>query len=260
MSIDQQIYQFGSFILVTMNHNNNETISIIIPALNEAQNIERTIISAQASEPSSAAAVEIIVVDGGSIDATVEIAQTLGAKIILAGQGRAHQMNVGAQVATGQILLFLHADTCLPAGFDRLVRAALQKHLPKSPKTTIAGAFELKINGEASGLRLVEWGVKWRSRWWQMPYGDQAIFLRAETFQQVGGFPVMPLMEDFALISRLQKLGAIKILSATVVTSDRRWQQKGILKTTILNQIIVMAYLLGVAPDRLAKWYRSQRS
>jgi rSAM/selenodomain-associated transferase 2 len=243
-----------------MHHNNHETISIIIPALNEAQNIEQTIASAQASEPSSAASVEIIVVDGGSTDATVEIAQALGAKIILAGQGRAHQMNIGAQAASGQILLFLHADTCLPVGFDRLIYTALQQPSTQSVNTTIAGAFELKINGAVRGLRLVEWGVKWRSRWWQMPYGDQAIFLRAETFQQVGGFPVMPLMEDFALISRLQKLGAIKILCAAVVTSDRRWRQKGILKTTILNQIIVMAYLLGVAPDRLAKWYRSQKS
>jgi rSAM/selenodomain-associated transferase 2 len=242
-----------------MNHNNHEIISIIIPALNEAQNIEQTIASAQASEPSSAASMEIIVVDGGSTDATVEIAQALGAKIIIAGQGRAHQMNIGAQAASGQILLFLHADTCLPVGFDRLVCTAFQQPPPKSKKTTIAGAFELKINGAASGLRLVEWGVKWRSHWWQMPYGDQAIFLTAETFQQVGGFPAMPLMEDFALISRLQKLGVIKTLSAAVVTSDRRWRQKGILKTTILNQIIVMAYLMGVAPDRLTKWYRSQK-
>jgi rSAM/selenodomain-associated transferase 2 len=243
-----------------MNHNNHEIISIIIPALNEAQNIERTITSAQASESSSTAAVEIIVVDGGSTDATVEIAQALGAKIISAEQGRAHQMNGGAQAASGRILLFLHADTCLPIGFDRLVYATLQQ--PPSPllKTTIAGAFELKINGAARGLRLVEWGVKWRSRWWQMPYGDQAIFLTAKTFQQVGGFPAMSLMEDFELIYRLQKLGTIKILSAAVVTSDRRWRQKGILKTTILNQIIVIAYLLGVAPDRLAQWYRSQKS
>ena len=169
-------------------------------------------------------------------------------------------MNVGAAAATGQILLFLHADTCLPAGFDRLVRCALQQSKPLAQKTTVAGAFELKIDGKASGLRLVEWGVKWRSRWGQMPYGDQAIFLKPETFRQVNGFLVLPLMEDFELISRLQKLGSIQILPAAVVTSDRRWQQKGILKTTILNQIIVIAYLLGVAPDRLAKWYRSQKS
>jgi rSAM/selenodomain-associated transferase 2 len=260
MSIAQQIYQLGSFISVTMNHNNHETISIIIPALNEELNIEQTIASAQTCEQLSAASVEIIVVDGGSTDATVELAQALGAKIIIAGKGRAHQMNIGAQAASGQILLFLHADTCLPAGFDRLIRTALQQPPTQSVKTTIAGAFELKINGAARGLRLVEWGVKWRSRWWQMPYGDQAIFLKAETFQKVGGFSVMPLMEDFELISRLQKLGAIKILSAAVVTSDRRWRQKGILKTTILNQIIVIAYLLGIAPDRLAQWYRSQKS
>ncbi len=243
-----------------MDHNNNKAISIIIPALNEAQHIERTIASAQAHEPLSTVSVEIIVVDGGSTDATVEIAQALGARIIIAGQGRAHQMNVGAQAATGQILLFLHADTYLPAGFDRLIRTALQQPQAKSPKTTIAGAFELKIDGDAKGLRLVEWGVKWRSRWRQMPYGDQAIFLRTETFQEIGGFPKMPLMEDFELISRLQKLGAIQILPASVVTSDRRWRQKGVLKTTILNRIIVMAYLLGVAPDRLAQWYRSQKS
>lgn len=244
---------------VAMDHHNNKTISIIIPALNEAHYIERTIASAQVGQPSGTTAVEIIVVDGGSTDATVEIAQAVGARIIIAGQGRAHQMNTGAQAATGQILLFLHADTYLPAGFDRLIHTALQQPQLKSSKTTIAGAFELKIDGDAQGLRLVEWGVKWRSRWRQMPYGDQAIFLKAEVFRKIGGFQEMPLMEDFELISRLQKLGNIKILPTAVVTSDRRWRQKGILKTTILNQIIVMAYLLGVTPDRLARWYRSQK-
>jgi uncharacterized protein len=233
----------------------DQTISVIIPALNEAQTIEKTITSTQNGDQS----VEVIVVDGGSIDDTVKIAQASGAKVLSFNQGRAHQMNMGAQAATGQILLFLHADTCLPIGFDRLIHTALTQINQKS-LLTIAGAFELKINGTATGLRLVEWGVRWRSRLFQMPYGDQAIFLRADTFRQMGGFPAMPLMEDFELILQLQRLGKIKITPAAVVTSARRWQQKGILQTTIINQIIVIAYLCGVAPDRLAQWYRRKKS
>jgi rSAM/selenodomain-associated transferase 2/rSAM/selenodomain-associated transferase 1 len=234
----------------SQNNQSSELISIIMPARNEAQTISRAIASARAN------LVEIIVVDGDSIDGTRQVAESLGAKVISSAPGRAHQMNAGAEAASGQILLFLHADTCLPVGFADLVRGALQLSWQQSQKITVAGAFTLQIDGAAAGLRVIEWGVKWRSRIFQMPYGDQAIFLRTETFQKIGGFPAMPLMEDFELVSRLKRWGTIAILPETAITSGRRWLSKGIWQTTIINQAIVVAYWLGVSPDLLVRWYR----
>jgi rSAM/selenodomain-associated transferase 2 len=220
-------------------------ISIIIPTLNEAANIKTAIATTQ-----SGTNIEVIVVDAGSQDETVVIAHSLGVKVILSNPGRAVQMNTGAAVATGEILLFLHADTRLPIGFDEMLRKALQQ------PGVVAGAFTLQIDAPVLGLRLVEWGVKWRSHFWQMPYGDQAIFMTKSVFQEIGCFPEMPIMEDFELIRRLQNIGKISILSVPVITSSRRWLQKGILKTTLINQIVVIGYLLGVAPERLRKLYR----
>lgn len=218
-------------------------ISIIIPVLNEAKAIAQTINQAQ-----NATAVEIIVVDGGSTDGSIEAAS--GVKIISAPVGRAIQMNAGAATANGDILLFLHADTLLPVGFDTWVRQILAQ------PGIIAGAFQLKIDGTTPGLRLVEKMVNLRSRYFQMPYGDQAIFLKTTTFQQLGGFPNQPIMEDFELIRRLQQQGKIALSPLPVLTSARRWQKLGILKTTLINQIVIIAYFLGVSPDRLASWYR----
>ncbi|MGH1396704.1 MAG: TIGR04283 family arsenosugar biosynthesis glycosyltransferase [Trichormus sp.] len=220
-------------------------ISIIIPTLNEAGNIKTAIATTQ-----SGTNIEVIVVDAGSQDETVAIAHSLGVKVILSNPGRAVQMNTGAAVATGEILLFLHADTRLPMGFDEMVRKALQQ------PGVVAGAFTLQIDAPVLALRLVEWGVKWRSHFWQMPYGDQAIFITKSVFQEIGCFPEMLIMEDFELIRRLQRIGKIFILSVPVITSSRRWLQKGILKTTLINQIVVIGYLLGVAPERLRKLYR----
>jgi rSAM/selenodomain-associated transferase 2 len=228
-----------------------EKISIIIPVLNEVGNI-KIVLDRIPSSPD----IETIVVDGGSIDGTLELVRSLGVEVLSSSRGRANQMNTGAKTATGEILLFLHGDTLLPPEFDRLIRAAL-----KTPqKIPVAGAFALQIDSPLRSLRLIEWAVSWRSRWLQMPYGDQAIFLTADTFKQIGGFAPLPIMEDFELIRRLKKLGQIVFIPVPVVTSARRWLSKGIIQTTLINQIIVCAYLLGVAPERLARWYRDRQT
>ncbi|BBD66702.1 glycosyl transferase family protein [Nostoc commune NIES-4072] len=223
-------------------------ISIIIPTLNEAENIKEAIATTQPNTN-----IEVIVVDGGSDDDTVAIAQSLGVKVISSSSGRAVQMNTGAVAATGDILLFLHADTCLPTGFDDMVRIALQQ------PETVAGAFNLRIDASLLSLRWVEWGINVRSHFYQMPYGDQAIFLTKAVFQQIGGFPELPIMEDFELMRRLKRIGRIVIIPTSVVTSARRWLQKGVFKTTLLNQIVIIAYLLGVSPERICRWYRREK-
>jgi len=223
-------------------------LSVIIPVLNEAETIAQTLQHLQAP------AVEIILVDGGSSDQTVAIAKERGAKVILSPEpGRAIQMNTGAQYATADTLLFLHADTQLPQNYLQLVEETLVK-----PKT-VAGAFLLKINGQNPLLRLIEKGVNARSRFLQMPYGDQGIFFKKETFEKVGGFPILPIMEDFQLIRTLKKQGKIRLATASVLTSARRWQRLGVIQTTLINQIIIIGYFLGIPPSQLKQWYASCR-
>jgi uncharacterized protein len=227
-------------------------ISIVIPALNEAATIG-SILADLHLLPN----VEIILVDGGSIDHTIKIAQEFGVKVLSSPPGRARQMNLGANAATGEILLFLHADTVLPDGFAGMVRSVLGS-VGDGENLPIAGAFTLQIDDPLPSLRWIEWLVAWRSQWRQMPYGDQAIFLTAETFRQVGGFMDMPIMEDFELIRRLQSRGRIVILPAPVLTSARRWLQRGVWQTTLINQAIVIGYSIGISPARLVNWYRRQ--
>ncbi|MBW4523803.1 MAG: TIGR04283 family arsenosugar biosynthesis glycosyltransferase [Phormidium tanganyikae FI6-MK23] len=217
-------------------------ISIVIPVLNEANALPK-ILSIQATN------IEIIVVDGGSQDETVEIAKSSGVKVLQSHPGRAAQMNAGAAISTGEILLFLHADTRLPQGFDRMIREALS--------TAIMGAFQLKIDATLPGVRWVEWGVNLRSRYLQLPYGDQAIFLRTKTFNAIDGFPNLPIMEDFEFVRTLRQIGRIVIVPHAVLTSGRRWQKLGVFRTTIVNQIVILAYLLGVSPQRIQQWYRT---
>jgi uncharacterized protein len=226
-------------------------ISIVIPAINEAKSIA-TVLTQIGDLPN----VEVIVVDGGSDDDTISIAQGFGINVISSPPGRARQMNAGAKAATGDILLFLHADTILPFGFEKMVRSTLEPPAQGDPPPPVAGAFTLKIDDPLPSLRSIERLVAWRSQWRQMPYGDQAIFLTAATFWELGGFTQMPIMEDFELMRRLQRQGRIEILPAPVVTSARRWRKRGVWQTTFINQAIVVAYLLGVSPDRLADWYR----
>jgi len=222
-----------------------ETISVIIPVLNEANTIGSVLDRLVNTEN-----VEVIVADGGSQDGTVSVARSRNVQVISTPPSRACQMNAGAARATGDILLFLHADTRLPANFDRLIRQGLQD------SKTIAGAFELRIDSQQWGLRLIERLVNWRSRFFSMPYGDQAIFLKATVFHDIGGFPNLPIMEDFEFIRRLQPQGRITIISASILTSGRRWERLGIIKTTLINQLIILGYFWGVSPDKLARWYR----
>ncbi len=221
-------------------------ISIVIPTLNEAHHLPETLAAIAATNHDC----EVIIADGGSQDQTREIGLASGAIVVPCNPGRATQLNQGAAQATGEIYLFLHADTRLPPNWAEFVTQTL------ADRQTIAGAFELAIDASHWGLRLIEWGVKLRSRHLQLPYGDQAIFLRAKTFHQLGGFPELPIMEDFQLVKQLQQLGRIAIVPTAVLTSARRWQQRGILQTTGLNQLMILGFYLGISPDRLQTWYR----
>ena len=221
-------------------------ISIIIPVLNEAYTIKPTL-----AHLKNASNVEIIVVDGGSKDETIALAKSCGVQVISSGLGRATQMNLGATVATGDILLFLHADTRIPPNFDTLIRQAL-------PGNFIAGAFELKIDANLRGIRLIEKMVNLRSHLFSLPYGDQAIFICSKVFHEIGGFPDLPIMEDFELMRQLKRLGKIEIIPQAVITSGRRWQKLGIIKTTLINQLMIIGYFLGVSPAQLARWYRNK--
>ncbi|AFZ12428.1 glycosyl transferase family 2 [Crinalium epipsammum PCC 9333] len=223
-----------------------ERISIIIPVLNEENTIIQTL-----SNLENASNIEIIVVDGGSKDETIAVAKSFGVQVISSGLGRATQMNMGATVATGDILLFLHADTRIPPNFDILIRQALTGNF-------IAGAFELKIDANLRGIRLIEKMVNLRSHLFSLPYGDQAIFIRSKVFHEIGGFPNLPIMEDFVFIRQLKKMDKIKIIPQPVLTSGRRWQKLGVIKTTLINQLIIIGYFLGVSPNQLARWYRKK--
>lgn len=222
-------------------------ISVIIPALNEAPNLAATIASAR-----SVSTKEIIVVDGGSRDNSADAARSLGATVLMSKPGRANQMNLGARAAKGEMLLFLHADTLLPAGFDHHILRILDQ------PTVAAGAFLLEIDGSRRGYRIVENLANWRSRRLHMPYGDQGIFLRAADFHSVGGFPEIPIMEDFEFIRRVRKQGSIAIAPVAVVTSSRRWQTIGVLRATLINQVVTAAYCLGISPARISRIYRRE--
>jgi len=225
-----------------------KNISVIIPAINEADNIANTIESIGPGDKK-----EVIVVDGGSNDDTVGIAKSLGARVINSLPLRARQMNQGASEATGDVLLFLHADTRLPEKFEEFVLNSF-----KQPGT-VAGAFELRIDSDIPALRLIERLANWRSRCLKTPYGDQAIFILSLVFHQVGGFPDIPIMEDFELIRRLRKQGEIATLPVPVSTSPRRWQNLGILKTTLINQLVIATYFMGVAPEVIARRYHRSK-
>ena len=220
-------------------------ISIIIPTLNEAESIATTMKSARACT-----GVEIIVADGRSSDGTGEMAKELGARLLTVTGGRARQINAGAMAASSDVLLFLHGDTRLPDGYDQHVLNLL------AMPGTGAGAFALGIDGPEIGLRLIEKLANFRSRFFQIPYGDQAIFLKTNVFRSIGGFPEIPIMEDFVFMQRLRKAGKVVIAPVAVTTSSRRWKELGILKTTLINQVVLLAYFLGSDLKRLARWYR----
>jgi rSAM/selenodomain-associated transferase 2 len=162
-------------------------------------------------------------------------------------------MNQGAAMAGGAVYFFLHADSRLPPAFDQVIRRMLDK------AGVAAGAFSLGIDDEAGKLGMVAWGANRRSRWFGLPYGDQGIFMPADCFHRLGGFPDLPIMEDFAMICRLRRMGRIVTAPERIQTSSRRWRRQGVLRTTLVNQAIILGYLLGVPAERLSRWYRRPR-
>jgi len=241
-------FSAGPIILVFVATGSPSHISVIIPVLNDAEALDLALGSIQ-----DCAGVERIVVDGGSSDESVEVAQSRGVKILHSPPGRARQMNAGAEAAKGEFLVFLHADTCLPEGFDHHVRRILTQ------SGVAAGAFQLQIDAPSARWRFIEKMANWRSQYLQKPYGDQAIFLRAELFREIGGFPDLPIMEDFELMRRLKGRGRIVIAPAAALTSARRWEKLGALRTTLINQLMILGFYLGFEPSRLARWYRQAK-
>ncbi len=221
-----------------------KSISVIIPTLNEESNIADTLASVMGFDN-----VEIIVVDGGSTDGTIDIARDHNVKVMSGPQRRAVQMNLGSMVAGGEFIVFLHADTVMPEGWIDHVYRELQR------PGVVAGAFRLRIDCSRWSMRLIEVLANFRSRRLGMPYGDQAIFIKADIFRAVGMFVNQSIMEDFELMRRLSKRGKIGIAPAAVLTSARRWEKRGICATTAINQVIIVAYLLGICPKLLARFY-----
>lgn len=226
---------------------NSRLISVIIPALNESCRISTAIESACRGFPH-----EVIVVDGGSRDETVPIALRAGATVIRAPRGRAFQMNAGADISKGGHLLFLHADTRLPDGYPAYIRGILNG-------PAAGGAFRFGIAQPFCGRRLIECMTNFRAQCLRMPYGDQAIFIRRRDFIDMGGYKPMPIMEDYDFIRRLGKRGRIVIADAAVLTSGRRWLGLGAFRTTLINQLVIAGYCCGVAPEKLALFYRNAK-
>ncbi|WP_127999519.1 TIGR04283 family arsenosugar biosynthesis glycosyltransferase [Piscinibacter defluvii] len=220
-------------------------LAIVMPVLDEAAGIVATL---QALAPLRARGVEIVVADGGSADATVALARPLADRVIAAPRGRARQMNAGAAATAAAQLLFLHADTQLPDGADRLVQAALARHA--------WGRFDVRISGASAMFPLIAALMNHRSRWSGIATGDQAMFMTRAAFEAAGGFPDQPLMEDIELSRRLKRLGPPACLRARVATSGRRWEQRGVWRTIWLMWRLRYAYWRGADPARLAALYR----
>lgn len=268
------------------------TISVVVPALNEEANVRRAVESARGMHASSRSGsgledgmsrrmrfdTEVIVVDGGSGDDTMGEARRAGATHVVASKrGRANQCNAGAGLASGDILLFLHADSTLPPAYDVHVRRMFSSRptsRPKQPRGGDAqpewGAFRFSLSGgvddgvgggigERIGRCLVEWGANLRTRFFHMPYGDQGLIVRKSTFDALGGFRPMCFMEDFELVRRLRTRSRPVLVPAPVTTSARRWDTMGVLRVTLINQAIVLGYVCGVPLERLSSWYKAGR-
>lgn len=219
-------------------------ISVVIPTLNEEVNLPVTL-RQLAERPD----VELIVVDGGSRDRTVEIAQQYTPYVFVTHPGRAHQMNAGARHATGDILLFLHADSYLLSGaIDEIQRRIIGDG-------AVGGAFDLHIDSQRRLCRLVAKAASRRSRLLRLPYGDQGIFVWRQVFELLGGFPEIPIMEDFAFARQLRRQGRLAFISSGLITSGRRWNANGVLKTTFVNWWVTILFFLRVSPLRLRRTY-----
>lgn len=219
-------------------------LSVIIPTLNEETHLPQTLASLPAQTPD-----EIIVADGGSTDATLSVAQGRCDRIVEAPRGRAHQMNHGAAVATGDVLLFLHADCLLERGALAEARA-----LAAQPSVA-AGCFRMRVRSQGWLYRSIDGCASARVRLSGLIYGDQGMFLRRDMFDRVGGFPSLRLMEDVFISRRLRQLGRVVVGRKRIFVSPRRWQQQGIIRQTLRNWTLTALAAAGVSPDWLSRFY-----
>ncbi len=222
-------------------------LSIIIPALNEERSLRQTFAFILSH------AHEVVIVDGGSEDGTVEVAREYASVVIDSKRGRGIQLHVGACKAQGDVLLFLHADTRPPKGFAMMIERTLS-----DPKT-VFGAFRLGHHPSTAFLNLVALMANLRSLLLKMPYGDQGLFMRRSDYFRVGGFKDLPLMEDVDLVRRLNKIGRFKLVRARVRTSARRYDRNGVVLTTVRNWSLIIRYLLGQSPKSLHRFYSDAR-
>ena len=219
-------------------------VSVVIPTLNEARALPECLEAALRHRPH-----EVIVADGGSKDATLEIARRAGSTVVTSQPGRALQMNAGARAATGDLLLFLHADSRISgASFGKRLQA--MEHGQR-----VGGAFSLSIESELWSLKLISRLATLRSRYLHLVYGDQAIFVRREAFHAMGGFTPLPICEDLDFFRRLKRQGPVVLLGEKAVTSARRWLAEGVFFTTLRNIVIASLFLLGFPPKILSRWY-----
>jgi rSAM/selenodomain-associated transferase 2 len=223
-------------------------ISVIIPALNEETTIAASLRALSTLEPQ-----QIIVVDGGSRDRTVEICRQFPVEVAASERGRARQMNCGAALANGDVLLFLHADTRLPLSAFQDVAQALN-----NPKC-LGGRFDVELEGAHWVLKIISALINYRSRMTKVGTGDQAIFVRRKVFQRLGGYPDIPLMEDIAFGRAIKRLGEVACLRSRVITSARRWESDGIWRTIVKMWMLKFLYLAGVSPARLKRYYADAR-
>jgi len=221
-------------------------LSIVIPALNEAANLERLLPELARTCPEA----EVIVVDGGSIDGTQDVVRRFPrVALIQAERGRARQMNAGARRASGEVLLFLHGDTTLPSGAAAAILDALRD------PTVVGGRFDVQFDSPRPIFRLVATMMNIRSRLSRISTGDQGIFVRLDTFEAVGGYAAIPLMEDVEFSRRLKRQGRLACLRLRVTTSARKWEREGALRTIVLMWTLRLLYAVGVRPARLHRWY-----
>jgi rSAM/selenodomain-associated transferase 2 len=221
-------------------------LSIVVPALDEAPNLERLLPDLVARCPQA----EILVVDGGSADATAEVVRRFpSVRFLESPRGRARQMNAGARVARGDALLFLHADTVLPAAAAAAITRAL------GDPSVVGGRFDVRFTSSRWPFRVIAALMNRRSRWSGIATGDQGIFVTRAAFDALGGYPDIPLMEDIELTRRLKRLGRLASLDLRVTTSSRKWEREGILRTILLMWSLRFLYFCGVSPGRLRGWY-----
>ena len=223
-------------------------ISVVIPVLNEERTLAATVQALLALRPH-----EILVVDGGSDDQTRDLCASLNVKLIRSARGRARQMNEGARLASGDILLFLHADTRLPESALTDIKSAL------GDERCPGGRFDVELEGRHWMLKIIGALINFRSRVTRVGTGDQAIFARREVFVRLGGYPDIPLMEDIAFCRALKRLGRIACLRSRVITSARRWESDGVWLTVVRMWTLKFLYFAGVSPARLKRFYADTR-